>query len=111
MEEVHKSHFIREAMETATVRFAAQQGDSELHKQLKSRLHVFKDLIDTAEIDLLFELYDLLHGTIVEFRFQNRLWHITNIAKSHMGSVRHLTLSLQKRITKLLMNTNGLLNV
>ena len=52
MEEVHKSHFIREATETATVRFAAQQGDSELHKQLNNRLHVFKDLIDTAETDL-----------------------------------------------------------
>ena len=37
MEEMRKSHFIREAMESATVRFAAQQGDSKLHKQLKSQ--------------------------------------------------------------------------
>ena len=49
MEEVRESHFIREAMESATVRFAAQQGDSEFHNQLNSRLHEFKDSLDTAE--------------------------------------------------------------
>ena len=83
MEEVHESHFIREAMESATVRFAAQQGDSELNKKLKSRLQQFKDSLETAEKDLLFELDELFHKTIAEFRFQNRLWKITNIAKSH----------------------------
>ena len=46
---------IREAIESATVRFAAHQGDSKLHKQLKSRLQQLKDSIDTAEKDLLFE--------------------------------------------------------
>ena len=61
MEEVRESHFIREAMESATVRFAAQQGDSKLHKQLKSRLQQFKDSLDTAEKDLLFELDELFH--------------------------------------------------
>ena len=61
MEEVRESHFIREAMESATVRFAAQQGDSEFHKQLKSRLQQFKDSLDTAEKDLLFELDELFH--------------------------------------------------
>ena len=98
MEEVRESHFIREAMESATVRFAAQQGDSEFNKQLKSRLQQFKDSLDTAEKDLLFELDELFHKTIAEFRFQNRLWKITNIAKSHMDRVRHLTLPLPKRI-------------
>ena len=98
MEEVRESHFIREAMESATVRFAAQQGDSELNKKLKSRLQQFKDSLDTAEKDLLFELDELFHKTIAEFRFQNRLWKITNIAKSHMDRVRHLTLPLPKRI-------------
>ena len=98
MEEVRESHFIREAMESATVRFAAQQGDSELHKELESRLQQFKDSLETAEKDLLFELDELFHKTIAEFRFQNRLWKITNIAKSHMDRVRHLTLPLPKRI-------------
>lgn len=95
---MRKSHFIRESMESATVRFAPQQGDSELYKQLQSRLQHFKDSLDTAEKDLLFELDELFHKTIAEFRFQNRLWKITNIAKSHMDRVRHLTLPLPKRI-------------
>ncbi len=43
MEDVRESHFIREAMESATVLFAAQHGDSKLHNQLKSRLQHFKD--------------------------------------------------------------------
>ncbi len=98
MEEVRESHFIREAMESATVRFAAQHGDSEFHKQLKSRLQHFKDSLDTSDRDLLFELDELFHKTITEFRFQNRLWKITNIAKSHMDRVGHLTLPLPKRI-------------
>jgi DNA-binding GntR family transcriptional regulator len=98
MEEVRESHFIREAMESATVRFAAQQGDSELHKQLNIRLQEFNHALGTAEKDLLFELDELFHKTIAEFHFQNRLWKITNIAKSHMDRVRHLTLPLPKRI-------------
>ena len=59
---------------------------------------MFKDSLDTAEKNLLFELDELFHKTIVEFCFQNRLWKITNIAKSHMDRVRHLTLSLPKKI-------------
>ena len=111
MEEVRESHFIREAMESATVRFAAQKGDSELHKQLNTRLQEFNDALGTAEKDLLFELDELFHKTIAEFRFQNRLWKITNIAKSHMDRVRHLTFLSQKGFMKLLMNTNELLIV
>ena len=95
---MRKSHFIRESMESATVRFAPQQGDSELYKQLQSRLQHFKDSLDTAEKDLFFELDELYHKTIAEFRFQNRLWKITNIAKSHMDRVRYLTLPLPKKI-------------
>ena len=98
MEEVRESHFIREAMESATVRFAAQQGDSQLYKQLNTRLQEFEAALGTAEKDLLFELDELFHKTIAEFRFHNRLWKITNIAKSHMDRVRHLTLPLPKRI-------------
>ena len=111
MEEVRESHFIREAMESATVRFAAQQGDWELCKQLKTRLQEFEAALSTAEKDLLFELDELFHKTIAEFRFQNRLWKITNIAKSHMDRVRHLTFLSQKGFMKLLMNTNELLIV
>ena len=58
----------------------------------------FKDSLGTAEKDLLFELDELFHKTITEFRFQNRLWKIKNIAKSHMDRVRHLSLPLPKRI-------------
>ena len=62
---------------------------------------MFSKIPDSAEIDLLFKLYDLLHGTIVEFLFQNRLWNITNIAKSHMDRVKHLTLPLPKKISEI----------
>ena len=95
---MRESHFIRESMESATVRFAPQQGDSELYKQLQSRLQHFKDSLDTAEKDLVFEFDELYHKTIAEFRFQNRLRKITNIAKAHMDRVRHLTLPLPKKI-------------
>ena len=53
---MRESHFIRESMESATVRFAPQQGDSELYKQLQSRLQHFKDSLDTAEKDLFFRI-------------------------------------------------------
>ena len=98
MEEVRESHFIREAMESATVRFAAQLGDSDFHNQLNKRLQEFNDVLETAEKNLLFDLDELFHRTIAEFRFKNRLWKMTNIAKSHMDRVQHLTLPLPKRI-------------
>ena len=62
---------------------------------------MFSKIPDAAEIDLLFELYDLFRGTIVEFLFQNRLWNITNIAKSHMDRVKHLALPLPKKISEI----------
>ena len=98
MEEVRESHFIRQAMENATVRFAAQREDSEFHNQLNRRLQEFNNALKNAEKDLLFDLDELFHRTIAEFRFKNRLWKMTNIAKSHMDRVRHLTLPLPKRI-------------
>ena len=42
MEVARESYFVREAMESAMVRFAAQQGDYEFHNQLNSRLQEFK---------------------------------------------------------------------
>ena len=58
---MRESHFIRESMESATVRFAPQQDDSELSKQLKNRLQHLKDSLETAEKDLFFELDELYH--------------------------------------------------
>ena len=42
MEVARESYFVREAMESAMARFAAQQGDYEFHNQLNSRLQEFK---------------------------------------------------------------------
>ena len=97
MEEVRESHFIREAMESVKSDLLHSRVIL-IAQAIKESTSRFKDSLDTAERDLLFELDELFHKIIAEFRFQNRLWKITNIAKSHMDRVRHLTLPLPKRI-------------
>ena len=62
MEEVREGHFIRQAMESATVRFAAQQGDSEFHNQLNRRLQEFNNALKNAEKDLLFDWMNFFIG-------------------------------------------------
>ena len=97
LDEVRESHFIREAMEVATVRFAALQGDSVLHRSLQDRLQQYEAIMDSGDQLQLFELDELFHRTIAEFRFRHRLWKITNNAKAHMDRVRHLTLPIPFR--------------
>ena len=62
MEEVRESHFIRQAMESATVRFAAQREDSEFHNQLNRRLQEFNNALKNAEKDLLFDWMNFFIG-------------------------------------------------
>ena len=62
MEEVRESHFIRQAMENAKVRFAAQREDSEFHNQLNRRLQEFNNALKNAEKDLLFDWMNFFIG-------------------------------------------------
>jgi DNA-binding GntR family transcriptional regulator len=101
LEAVRESHFIREAMETATVAFAAQHGTPQLNEELAQRLQQYEGAMTKADAHELFAFDELFHRTIAEFRFQNRLWKITNAAKAHMDRVRHLTLPLPVRIQEI----------
>jgi DNA-binding GntR family transcriptional regulator len=92
VEAVRESQFIREAMEVATVRCVAQQATPEWLTKAERLVQQYSQAIEWGDYDVLFDLDEQFHRSIAEFRFRERLWKITNSAKSHMDRVRRLSL-------------------
>jgi DNA-binding GntR family transcriptional regulator len=102
IEAVRESQFIREAMECAVVRHAAKNKNDELLKTLTRKLDGYQDAVNTGDQELMFLMDEEFHRTLADFCFKPRLWKITNLAKSHMDRVRHLSLTIPERQPKVL---------
>jgi GntR family transcriptional regulator, rspAB operon transcriptional repressor len=102
IESVKESQFIREAMECAVVRYAAKYKTDQLIKKLSKKLHGYEDAMDSGDQERMFLMDEEFHRTLADFCFQPRLWRITNLAKSHMDRVRHLSLTITERQPKVL---------
>ena len=102
IESVKESQFIREAMECAVVRYAAINKTDQLIKKLSKKLQGYEDAIDSGDQEWMFLMDEEFHRTLADFCFQPRLWRITNLAKSHMDRVRHLSLTITERQPKVL---------
>ena len=102
IESVKESQFIREAMECAVVRYAAINKTDQLIKKLSKKLQGYEDAIDSGDQERMFLMDEEFHRTLADFCFQPRLWRITNLAKSHMDRVRHLSLTITERQPKVL---------
>lgn len=102
VEEVHESQFIREALETAMVRYATENGTKEWFSRLEGLLEQYRQAIAWNDLDELFGLDELFHRTIADYRFTRRLWSFTNKAKAHMDRVRRLSLPIPERRQEIL---------
>jgi GntR family transcriptional regulator, rspAB operon transcriptional repressor len=101
IEDVRESQLIRESLENATVRDAARNWNTDLSEKLSLLLEQQKLCIKDNNRLRLYELDEMFHRTIVEFRFSSRLWKIINNAKAQMDRVRILALPLPRRAAEI----------
>ena len=73
IEDVLESQFIRESMETATVRYAVRNWNTDLSEKLSLLLEQQKQCVKDDNRLRLYELDAMFHKTIVEFRFPD-IW-------------------------------------
>mgnify|MGYP006169699671 FL=1 len=101
IKDVQESQFIRESLETATVRYAVKNCNTDLAEKLSMLIEQQKQCVKDDNRLRLSELDDLFHRTIVEFQFSSRVWKIINNAKAQMDRVRILALPLPRRATEI----------
>ena len=97
IQEVLESQLIREALECAVARHAAQNGNDDLYVNLSGKLEDYKVALKSGDLKRMYEKDEEFHRTLANFCFPNRLWKITNQAKLQMDRVRHLSLAVQER--------------
>ena len=101
IKDVQESQFIRESLETATVRYAVKNCNTDLAEKLSMLIEQQQQCVKDDNRLRLSELDDLFNRTIVEFKFSNRIWKIINNAKAQMDRVRILALPLPRRATEI----------
>ena len=101
IEDVRESQFIRESLENATVRYAVRNWNTDLSEKLSLLLEQQKLCVKDDNRLRLYELDEMFHRTIVEFRFSSRIWKIINNAKAQMDRVRILALPLPRRTAEI----------
>ena len=97
IQEVLESQLIREALECAVARHAAQNGKDDLYVNLSRKLEDYKVALKSGDLKRMYEKDEEFHRTLANFCFPTRLWKITNQAKLQMDRVRHLSLPIPER--------------
>ena len=97
IQEVLESQLIREALECAVARHAAQKGKDDLYVNLSRKLEDYKVALKSGDLKRMYEKDEEFHRTLANFCFPTRLWKITNQAKLQMDRVRHLSLPIPER--------------
>ena len=101
IQDVRESQFIRESLENAMVRDAVRNWNTDLSEKLSLLLEQQKLCVKDDNRLRLYELDEMFHRTIVEFRFSSRIWKIINNAKAQMDRVRILALPLPRRAAEI----------
>ena len=99
---VDKSRFIREALEKALVRLAAERRTDEQLAQLEREIATQRASADKGDADGFLASDDRLHALIAQAAGYPSLWEDdVHEAKFHMDRVRHLSLLSSERMHEL----------
>jgi DNA-binding GntR family transcriptional regulator len=89
---VADAQFIREALECAAVRIAAERADNEDLAALDGIVTRQREIRDTDDYDRFYVLDDEFHGTLVELSGHGIAWSLAQRANGHLNRVRRLSL-------------------
>ena len=90
-EEVVEDHFIREALETAAVKFAIKHLTSKDKDNLNEILAKQKICVDSGDGEKLYELDQMIHKYLAQVGHSERVWNVIENAKLQLNRVRMLT--------------------
>ena len=97
IEAVYESQFIRETIESATVKNAIKYGTDDLFDEIKRINKEYRDSLRSDDYVKLYQIDEDFHRTIATFCHKKRLWRMINLAKTDMDRVRLLSLKVPQR--------------
>ena len=91
LEDMREGHFIREAIETATIRYAAQHMTKEDRENFRQNLDKQQICVDENNGEKLYQLDQEFHKYLAQVGHSERVWRVINSAKLQLDRVRKLT--------------------
>jgi DNA-binding GntR family transcriptional regulator len=98
---VADAQFIREALECAAVRTAAERVTAEDIEGLEQNLAAQERARDAADFDAWYVLDDQFHQSICDLSGHN-VWAITQRAKGHLNRIRRLSLPMPSYLAEMI---------
>ena len=91
---ISDAQFIREALECAAIRPAAEQAGEEDIAALEENLRSQERVRDSGDLDAWYLLDDAYHRYLCDLSGHGAVWPVSERAKSHLNRLRRLSLSL-----------------
>lgn len=99
--EVAEAQFIREALETAVARTAAEKADDAFKMRLRENLAEQRIAMESARLADFMRLDESFHRSFSEFANLPRAWHVIQNVKGQLDRVRYLSLPHPGHVTHL----------
>ena len=91
---ISDAHFIREALECAAIRPAAEQAGEEDMAALEENIRSQERVRDSGDLDAWYLLDDAYHRYLCDLSGHPAVWPVSERAKSHLNRLRRISLSL-----------------
>ena len=90
-QDVHEDHFVRDALETATITYAVEHLTSKDKDNLRKILDKQQICVDSNESEKLYQLDQKLHKYLAQVGHSEKVWNVIENAKLQLNRVRMLT--------------------
>ena len=106
---VGDAQFVREALETAAVRRAAEvAGDTDI-AEMEANLNAQDRANEAHDLDAFYLLDDGFHRTLCDLSGHPTVWAVSDRAKAHLNRVRRLSLDAPDYLTEMIEEHRGVL--
>lgn len=99
--EVAEAQFIREALETAVARTAADKADAAFKARLRENLAEQRIAMENGRLEEFMRLDESFHRAFSDFAKLPRAWHVIQNVKGQLDRVRYLSLPHPGHVTHL----------
>ena len=96
------AQFIREALECAAIRRAAELASDEDIASLHESLDAQNRASESADVDSFYLLDDGFHRALCDLSTHPTVWAVSERAKSHLNRVRRLSLGMPNYLTEMI---------
>lgn len=101
VKEVTEAQFIREALETAVARTAAEKANDAFKARLRENLAEQRVAMESGRLEDFMRLDEAFHRAFSEFASLPRAWHVIQNVKGQLDRVRYLSLPHPGHVTHL----------